>query len=187
MYFLFIYSAASACGTQAQELRYTCGILVPQPRIKSAPPAREQSLTHCTTGEVPKEGFLKSRIWLTSKQWGAGWMGPSKERAVLEKEEEKTFCIKGVPAQIWEWRETWCFIDVVSTAAVLRMHEVLSDFLKSCQGLQKYVSITFYKLHKLILSLSRTLVTYKLLWFWLHKWLVEIHFHASYLLISRNS
>ena len=133
---------------------------------------------HCTAGEVPKEGFLKSRIWLTSKQWGAGWSW--KERVVLKKEEEKTLCIKVVPAQIWEWRETRGFMDVVSTAAVLHVHEVLSGFLKSCQGLQKYVSITFYKLHKLILSLSRTLVTYKLLWFWLHKWLVEIHFHASY-------
>ena len=29
-------------------------------------------------------------------------MGPGKERVVLEEEEEKTLCIKGVPAQIWE-------------------------------------------------------------------------------------
>ena len=54
MYFLFIYSAASACGTQAQELRYTCGILVPQPRIKSVSPASGgRFLNHWTTREVP--------------------------------------------------------------------------------------------------------------------------------------
>ena len=64
-------------------------------------PARDQTCTPCKGAES-----YPLYCWRSPKrrllQWGAGWMGPGKERVVLEEEEEKTLCIKGVPAQIWE-------------------------------------------------------------------------------------